>query len=295
MLRPRPGPSSARWTGPEPQERRRPADDPGVPDSLACMAVVPVYLRTAEDLDILLRCLVSLRETAPRADVLVVDDASPAAELVDMIAAAAGELGIELARRPVNGGFARTVNVGLRRALNERRDAVLVNADIEFHRSPWLEPMLERSDTTGAPAAVVGARLLYPNGLLQHAGLQYSTLHRFWGPRFAFGAGDLPEALVPSRCPVTAALQLIRHECLEAVGLYDERFRMGWEDVDYCLRVFESGRECIYEPRACAIHAESVFRSRKEEAHEGWENESYRALNDKYAGYDLSAFMPVYE
>jgi GT2 family glycosyltransferase len=259
------------------------------------MAVVPTYLRTAEDLDVLLRCLVSLRETAPQAGVLVVDDASPATELVDMIAVVAGELEIELVRRPVNGGFARTVNVGLQRALDEGRAAVLVNADLEFHRSPWLEPMLERADTTGAPAAVVGARLLYPNGLLQHAGLHYSTLHRFWGPRFAYGAGDLPEALVPSRCPVTGALQLIRHECLEAVGLYDERFRMGWEDVDYCLRVFESGRECIYEPAACATHAESLFRSRRPEGQETWENDSYRALNDKYADYDLSAFMPAYE
>lgn len=259
------------------------------------MAVVPVYLRTAEDLDVLLRCLVSLRATAPQADVLVVDDASPATELVDMIAAAAGELEIALVRRPVNGGFARTVNVGLRRALDEGRDAVLVNADIEFHRSRWLEPMLERADTTGAPAAVVGARLLYPNGLLQHAGLLYSTLHRFWGPRFAYGAGDLAEALVPSRCPVTAALQVIRHECLEAVGLYDERFRMGWEDVDYCLRVFASGRECIYEPAACATHAESLFRSRRPAGQESWENDSYRALNEKYAGHDLSAFMPAYE
>jgi GT2 family glycosyltransferase len=221
------------------------------------VAVVPTYVRTAEDLDVLLRCLVSLRETAPRADVLVVDDASPATELVDMIAVIAGELEIELVRRPVNGGFARTVNVGLQRALDEGRDAVLVNADIEFHRSPWLEPMLERADTTGAPAAVVGARLLYPNGLLQHAGLHYSTLHRFWGPRLAYGAGDLAEALVPSRCPVTGALQLIRHECLEAVGLYDERFRMGWEDVDYCLRVdvrvLLRGRRLMVAPRISIV------------------------------------------
>jgi GT2 family glycosyltransferase len=271
------------------------ADDESVPQSLACLAIVPTYLRTAEDLDVLLRCLVSLRQTAPQAGVLVVDDCSPATKLVDMIELAAAELGLELYRRPVNGGFSRAANVGLQRALDEGRDAVLVNADIEFHRPRWLEPMLERADTTGAPAAVVGARLLYPNGLLQHAGLYYSTLHRFWGPRFAYGAGNLPEAAVPCRCPVTGALQLIRHECLAAVGLYDESFRMGWEDVDYCLRVFASGRECIYEPAACATHAESLFRSRKPAGQETWENDSYRALTDKYADYDLSAFMPAYE
>lgn len=266
-----------------------------MPDAPACLAVVPVYLRTPEDLDVLLRCLVSLGQTASQADVLVVDDRSPAAELVDMIEIAANELGIELERRAVNGGFSRAVNVGLRRALEEGRDAVLVNADIEFHRSHWLEAMLERTDTTGSPAAVVGARLLYPNGLLQHAGVYYSALHRRWSQRFAFGPGDLPEALVPARCPVTGALQLIRHECLASVGIYDEAFRMGWEDVDYCLRVFASGRECIYEPAACATHAESLFRSRTPEGQDTWESDSWRTLRAKYAQTDLTAYMPAYE
>jgi len=277
------------------QELAAIADDGRVPQPLACLAVVPIYLRTPEDLDVLLRALVSLRQTAPQADVLVVDDRSPADELVDLIEVACDELAIELHRRPVNGGFSRAVNAGLRRALDEGRDAVLVNADIEFHEHGWLEAMLERTDTTGAPAAVVGARLLYPNGLLQHAGVYYSTLHRFWSHRFAFGPADLPEALQHCRCPVTGALQLIRHECLASVGLYDERFRMGWEDVDYCLRVFTAGRECIYEPAACATHAESLFRSRAGDGQDNWESQSWRTLNDKYAATDLSAFMPTYE
>jgi GT2 family glycosyltransferase len=266
-----------------------------VTGSLACLAVVPIYLRTDEDLDILLRCLVSLRQTAPQADVLVVDDCSPNAKLVDMLDLAAGELEIVLYRRPENGGFSRAVNDGLRWALKEGRDAVLVNADIEFTRPHWLEAMLARKDTTGAPASVVGARLLYPNGLIQHAGVYYSTLHRFWAHRFNYGPADLPEALVPCRCPVTGALQLIRHECLATVGIYDESFRMGHEDVDYCLRVFASGRECIYEPAACAVHAESVFRSRKGEGQDDWERESARTLQEKYATSDLSGFRPSYE
>jgi GT2 family glycosyltransferase len=266
-----------------------------VTGSLACLAIVPTYLRTDEDLDVLLRCLVSLRQTAPQADVLVIDDCSPNTKLVDMLDLAAGELEIVLYRRPENGGFSRAVNDGLRWALKDGRDAVLVNADIEFTRPGWLEAMLARKDTTGAPAAVVGARLLYPNGLIQHAGVYYSTLHRFWAHRFNYGPSDLPEALVPCRCPVTGALQLIRHECLYSVGVYDESFRMGHEDVDYCLRVFASGRECIYEPAACAVHAESVFRRRKGEGQDDWERESARTLQKKYATSDLSGFRPSYE
>jgi len=254
-----------------------------------------MFLRTDLDVEVVLRCLVSLRETAPQLDVLVVDDCSPACKLVDLIKIAAQELGIELHRRVANGGFSRAVNVGLQRALDEGRDALLVNADIEFRRPDWLEPMLARTDTSGRPAAVVGARLLYPNGLLQHAGVYYSTLHRGWGHRFAFGPSDLREALVPCRCPVTGALQLIRHECLDAIGIYDESFRMGWEDVDYCLRVFGSGRECIYEPAACATHAEKIFRSRCADGQEDWEQQSVSVLAGKYAGIDMSVFAPEYE
>jgi GT2 family glycosyltransferase len=258
------------------------------------LAIVPVYLRTPEDLDVLLRCLVSLAQTAPQADVLVVDDCSPAAELIDLLEVATGEVGFELHRRPVNGGFATTVNVGLLRALAEGRDAVLVNADIEFHAPGWLEAMLARTGTDGAPAAVVGARLLYPNGLLQHAGIYFSLLHRGFAHRFNLGPGELPEALVPRRCPVTGALQLIRHACLVEVGLYDEAFHMGWEDVDYCLRTFAAGLECVYEPAACATHAESLFRSRTAKGQEDWERRSLEVLLAKHGGADLSAFVPDY-
>jgi GT2 family glycosyltransferase len=267
----------------------------GVPTtSNVPLAVVPVFLRTAEDLDVLLRCLVSLEQTAPACDVIVVDDCSPVGELVDLLAIACAELQIELVRKPVNGGFAKTVNIGLRRALADGRDAVLVNADVEFHADGWLEAMLARTGSDGAPAAVVGARLLYPNGLLQHAGIYFSALHRFFAHRFTLGPANLPEALVPAVCPVTGALQLIRHECLTSVGLYDESFFMAWEDVDYCLRVFQSGRECVYEPAACATHAESLFRGRGVAGQEDWEARSFAVLASKHGTADLSAFVPAY-
>jgi GT2 family glycosyltransferase len=80
-----------------------------------------------------------------------------------------------------------------------------------------------------------------------------------------------------------------------AVGVYDEAFRMGGEDVDYCLRVLASDRQCIYEPAACASHIGSLFRARTGAGQDTWQEDSYRALVLKYATHDLSAFMPVYE
>jgi GT2 family glycosyltransferase len=225
--------------------------------------------------------------------VLVVDDHSPNRALVADLESVADELGVTVVCKDENTGFARTVNIGLEIARAEGWDAVLVNADIEFHEAGWLERMLARTDSEGRPAAVVGARLLYPQGLIQHAGIYFSLLRRDFFHRFQYGPSDLPEALVPCRCPVTGALQLIRHETLEAVGLYDENFYLACEDVDYCLRVFEAGLECIYEPTVTAIHLESFFRGRdRTEKMTEWGMRSLSRLMFKYADTDLTRFTP---
>lgn len=259
----------------------------------APLAVIPAYLRDTEDLDKLLRCLVSLRETAPAATVLVVDDASPSDELAGMAGVAAQELDAVFVRNEENLGFAGTVNVGLNVAREHGLDAVLVNADIEFAHPGWLEALLARGDSQGRPAAVVGARLLFPNGTIQHAGIYFSLLNRDFFHRFRYGPADLPEALVPTRCPVTAALMLVRHATLEAVGLFDEEFGMAYEDVDYCLRVFAAGLECIYEPQALAVHLEKAFRDRPTARAQELAERSARHMWAKHAATDLSPWVPA--
>jgi GT2 family glycosyltransferase len=256
------------------------------------LCVIPAFVRDEAELDVLLRCLVSLRATAPDAEVLVVDDASPARELVGGLEVVCNELRIAFMENDENSGFSTTVNAGLEFARDTGRDAVLVNADIEFLHPGWLERMQARIDTQGRPAAVVGARLLYPNGLIQHAGIFFSALHRDWLHRFQYGPADLPEALVPTRCPVTAALQFIRHETLTHVGLYDEGYKMSFEDLDYCLRVFEGGLDCIYEPTVVAKHHEKFFRGKSTQKLDRWAQESTARMIAKWADKDLTAWVP---
>jgi O-antigen biosynthesis protein len=256
------------------------------------LCVIPAFVRTEQELDVLVRCLVSLATTAPDAQVMVVDDHSPERALVDVLEVACTELGFELVRKPENSGFSATVNVGLRRAQEIGADAVLVNADIEFVDAGWLDRMRERTDTLGNPAAVVGARLLYPSGLIQHAGVFLSLLNRDWMHRFQFAPQDLPEALVACRCPVTAALQLIRWETLDTVGLYDEGYKMCFEDVDFCLRVFDAGLECIYEPSVRAFHREKYFRGQATGQLAEWIKSSTLRMRVKWGNADLSRWVP---
>jgi GT2 family glycosyltransferase len=245
---------------------------------VSVLAIVPVYLRDHLDAELLARCLVSLYSTAPEAEVLVVDDGSPAEHLVDQLAPVADELGQRLHLKEDNSGFSKTVNVGLRTALEEGHDALLVNQDIQFVEPGWLESMLACRDDAGRPAAVVGGRLLYPTGLIQHAGIYYSRFYGWFDHRFRYGPADLAEANVRFACPVTGALQLIRHDVLEQVGIYDETFLMGYEDVDYCLRTFDSGLSCVYEPAAWAYHHESAIRGRLDEKSRSW----WEASNERH-------------
>jgi GT2 family glycosyltransferase len=260
--------------------------------SRSTLAIVPVVLRSPAQLELLVNCLMSLWSTAPEVEVLIVDDGSREEALVDQLVAVTGELGYEVLRKTASDGTAVAANLGLRRALETGRDALVLAPEVGFMEAGWLEAMRTRTDTQGRPAAVVGGRLLRPNGLLDSAGMFFSLLGREFRYRFRQGPGDLPEALVPCRCPVSGALQLIRHETLATVGLYDEGFWHGWEDVDYCLRVFDAGLECIYEPAARALHhgvsAEEEADARVTVARD----QSARHLWEKYMTSDLSAYVP---
>src|SRR3954453_17978376 len=92
------------------QGRTTAADDRSV-STRPVAAIVPSFLRKPEELDVLLRCLVSLKSTAPQAMVLVVDDHSPNRELVAQLDAVSDELGITLACKDENTGFSKTVNI----------------------------------------------------------------------------------------------------------------------------------------------------------------------------------------
>lgn len=259
------------------------------------LAVIPNYVTQAADTVMLETCLSTLRDTVGGAcDVIVVDDGSPENDLVRTCRGITEAFDGRFVAKPHNEGFSRTVNVGLRKAVSEERDAILINADIEFTTKTWLSLMLSQRTSDGEkPASIVGALLLYPNGLIQHAGVYFSLLYRHFDHIHRYGPGNLPEAQNARVCPVTGALQFIRYECLVDLGVYDETFKMGWEDVDYCVRAWQSGREVIYQPGVRAIHHESFFRGRRSQKVEKWTHESWLRFCAKWGTLSFAEFVPM--
>jgi len=168
---------------------------------------------------------------------------------------------------------------------------VLVNQDIALRDGRWLDRMLEqRGRDAREMASVVGGLLLYPRGTIQHAGVCRGVTRPF-SHIYRHAPGDLPEAQTSRVCPVTAALQFVRNECLQAVGLYDEDFPMGYEDVDYCLRTLLSGRECVYQPKVVAYHIERSVRP-QHSSHSEWRDRGLSLLNAKYSHETLAELVP---
>lgn len=211
---------------------------------MSVLAVVPACVRDRHDAELLGRCLVSLWRTAPGVPAIVVDASSAGggSELAPVCA----ELGYELLRLQSRASFARAANAGLAIAEGAGADAVVVHSDVELLEPGWLDAL---SDARGD---IVGGRLLFPDGTLQHCGYQYSQLHGQFVPRMLFGPADLPASLEPAVCPVGAAFALIRHDALVALGGFDET--VADADLDLSLRAFAAGGTCAYEPRAVALH-----------------------------------------
>jgi GT2 family glycosyltransferase len=159
--------------------------------------------------------------------------------------------------------YARINNQAVRQV---RSDFVLfLNNDTEVRSPEWLSQLVGYGRIAGVGA--VGAKLLYPNGTLQHAGVVtglggiaghiFKQLHHtdpgyMWFPMTA-----------RNWSVVTAACMLVRRQVFEQMGGFDEqRFAVAYNDVDFCLRLRERGLRCVYAPRAELFHYEGISRGR---------------------------------
>ena len=215
--------------------------------------VIPSY-RDAERVATLVE---SIEKTVPAdvARIIVCDDASGPEHVARLRAIK----GIELIEGERNEGFAANVNRGLR-AADPRLDVVVLNSDVEARRG-WLA-CLQYAACKRDDIAIVGARLLYPDGRIQFAGtVRNAGAPEWFDHRYRFKPGDWgPASVAGPALAVTGACMYVRREAIDRIGLLDERYPMAYEDVDWCLRAWRAGMRVEYFPAASLYHHESVTR-----------------------------------
>jgi hypothetical protein len=212
--------------------------------------------------DLALDCLHALLDEPQGADfdVVVVDNASD-----DGTAEAVRQRFplVRLIANPSNRGFAAANNQGLLDGCSEF--VFLLNPDALVPAGGLGELVRVAADNPDAGA--VGPKLVNPDGSLQYSCRRFP---RPWAALFratVFGKlvandpwtreylmVDWPHDEVREVDWISGAAMLLRRRAIEEVGLLDERFFWGSEDVDYCKRLWDAGWKVMYTPRPAIIH-----------------------------------------
>ncbi len=230
---------------------------------------VTIVIPTKNRVDLLRTCLDSLARTTPSESVKVIvvddqsDDAATLAYLLTLPART--DLGCEVITAPATSegfNYSRLVNLGTARA-----DTPLVlhlNNDVEALTAGWLEDMAGWLSVSGV--GIVGAKLLYPDGTLNHAGISLSRADGL--PHVLFekeSAADLGYLFLSHAArnvaAVTGACLLTRTNLYRQLNGFDEeKLAVAYNDVDFCLRAQAAGFRTVYSPQATLRHAGSASR-----------------------------------
>ncbi len=125
----------------------------------------------------------------------------------------------------------------------------------------WLAA-LQYASQSAEDIAIVGGKLVYPNRQIQSAGtIRNRDAPEWFDHRYRGKPADWGPANVASdRLAVCAACMYVRRDAIERIGLLDDEFHMGYDDVDWCLRAWEAGMSVLYFPLATLVHYESTTR-----------------------------------
>ncbi len=231
-----------------------------LPDRLPLVSVIVPTRDRAE----LLRACVSgvLRRTDyPALEVLIVDNDSREAQTEVTLGALAADARVRILRHPGPFNFPAINNGAVAQARGEV--VVLLNNDVEVAGPDWLRELVAHALRPDVGA--VGAKLLYGDGTVQHAGIVFGPgLAATCQMRRAQRADPGYEgqgALTRTVLAVTGACLAMRKSVyLEVDGMNASHFAIAFNDLDLCLRLGELGYRIVWTPFAELFHLESQTR-----------------------------------
>lgn len=251
---------------------------------------VAIIIPTKNRGDLLKTCIDSIKNTTDRKlyDIYVVNHDSNDRETLSCLDSLKKEHTVINYSGPFN--FSKLINIGAAEAAKKDYTHYLVlNNDIEAKEPGWLEHMVKIGNYPDVGA--VGAILLYPDGVIQHAGVIVGVhgaaehAHKFDEMKIEGRYNTTDNgSLYASReySAVTAACMLVDAKVYQKVKGFDEELAVGFGDTDICLRIGEAGYKVMMDPYAVLIHHESVTRGKPKRLVDPHPADSRRFVNRYY-------------
>jgi GT2 family glycosyltransferase len=236
---------------------------------------VSIIIPTKDRVNLLEKCVSSILKKTTYCDfeIVLVDNGSREKATHQYYDRLQGDPRVRIIDFSAPFNYSRANNLGARAATGEF--FLFLNNDTQVLTSDWLEEMVRWAERPEVGA--VGAKLLYPNDTIQHAGVVLG-LDGMAGHVFAGAVNDHLDVFgsvdwYRNYSAVTGACLMIRRDVYALVGGFDEAYELGYSDVEICLRAQDRGYRVVYTPFALLRHYEGMTRS------------NYAPLMDHYRGY----------
>jgi GT2 family glycosyltransferase len=230
--------------------------------------LVSIIIPSKDHVDILKRCIQSILDKTKYKNygIVIVDNQSTDDETFEYYASLEHNPKIKILHYDKPFNFSVINNYAV-----DNIDApyiLFLNNDTEVISSEWLSAMLEHAQRECVGA--VGAKLLYPNNLIQHAGVILGITgtpgqkgvaghsHKYLPNKFV--GYFLRSQIIGNYSAVTAACLMMRKDIFKEIGGFNEDIAIAFNDVDLCLRIRSAGYLIIYTPYSLIYHHESISR-----------------------------------
>ena len=252
-----------------------------LPDPLPLVSLV---IPTRNSYQLVRQCIESIvsKTTYTNYEIILVDNHSDELESLDYFSMLAHDGIVRLIQYPHEFNYSAINNFAVERARGEIIG--LINNDIEVIAPDWLSEMVSLVSQEGVGA--VGAKLLYPNHSIQHAGIVLGISGVAGHSHKYFAKDDIGYfhrlKLISSYSAVTAACLLVKkNNYIELGGFNENNLSIALNDVDFCLRLKNIGYRNVFTPYALLLHHESATRGEDGLSHNKIRFDSERAYIKK--------------
>jgi GT2 family glycosyltransferase len=274
------------------------------------LPLVSIIIPTKDKIELIKKCLDSIYKltTYPNYEIILADTGSKNVEVWKLYKNHQDKQNLQILKWNKSFNYSGVNNYAVSKANGNY--LLFLNNDTEVIAPRWIESMLAHAQRSEVGA--VGAKLLYANNAIQHAGVVLGMGGMEGAPPVAgniFGGWDNavfdPHKVLWTDCvrnvsAVTAACMLVSKAKFNEAGGFDESFKIAFNDVDFCLKLRQNGYWNVYTPYALLYHHESVSMGRPGENRRDLElfKQEHVKMNERWGGEFLNNdpfFNPNYD